>query len=81
MLVIYFYTPVFTSEGGDSMPGTGSDPIVCADPIPAGMRCHHDATVPRYAIEVQATEPAQADWTLKTRSEVNADYPGIFGGV
>ncbi len=91
--MLYFYTPVFqvskdlTADppvAWQVSPGRGSAPIEIADPMPSG-RYHWDdggnglgQIGVRYVIEVAESEPAQAEWTLKTRAEVDADYPGVF---
>ena len=91
--MIYYYTPVFQIAEDLSAelpvywevsPGKGSAPIEIADPMPSG-RYHWDdggnglgQIGVRYAIEVDASEPPQDDWTLKTKAEVDADYPGVF---
>jgi len=55
-------------------PGAGSE---LADPV-LGQSARYDSTIPRFALQVPDETPAQSGWALKTKAQVDTDYPGAF---
>jgi hypothetical protein len=87
---IYYYAPAFTEpEGSEHGPGlinpgrddgAGTVSAMAAGGLPPGLNAlKYDDSVPRFVL-AQPTSIAQSlpGWTMRTKAQVNADYPGLI---
>jgi len=80
----YYYTPVIVnSENGQfDVAKTDDGETVSAMPeLVAGIHTLKlDRDVGRYVLDCPENQEGLSGWDLKTREEVNADYPGLIRG-
>jgi hypothetical protein len=85
--VPYYYADCFTEEDGSRAPGQVVDGELVSglDVIPPRcrtLRFDESLTPERFVMELHPDfDLPMSGWTSKTAEEIEADYPGIFGGV
>lgn len=84
--MLYFYAPSFVfpgPDGGDCFaPGVISGDTIEAAETPLGSSSpHYDRDLPRFVLVCPDDTPALSGWESRTKEQVEADYPGILGGV
>lgn len=84
--MLYFYTPSFVFPGpmgGDCFrPGVQVGDAIEAAELPLGTYSpHYDRDLPRFVLACPSGTPTQNGWEQRTKEQVEADYPGILGGV
>ena len=84
--MLYFYAPSFTFPGpmgGDCFaPGLRVGDTIEAAEMPLGSSSpHYDRELPRFVLACPDGTPTLSGWESRTKEQVEADYPGILGGV
>ena len=83
--MVYFYTPIFeNSEPGwlqydvgmlDDQGATVAAPLA---PGTSSPKCDKEGPSPRFVLSCPDGSASQDGWTVKTKAEVNTDYPGLI---
>ena len=84
--MLYFYAPSFVFPGpmgGDCFrPGIIVGDAIEAAEMPLGSSSpHYDRELPRFVLACPDGTPTLSGWESRTKEQVEADYPGILGGV
>ena len=85
-MMLYFYAPSFAFPGPDDgdcfRPGVQVGDTIEAADMPLGSTSpHYDRDLPRFVLACPPGTVAQSGWESRTKEQVEADYPGILGGV
>ena len=72
---MYYYADSITEADGVISP-VGDIPPRCVS-----LKYDVDATPARFVLQLHGGNTPDPAWEAKTEAEVNADYPGLVGGV